>query len=99
MSKLNSQRLLYYQVPLVANIVDRSESLNEIYLKIDHLTDKWAVKGRKTLIASSGSPGSGKTLMTALAVNKVAPSGRPGEDILDLKRKSTQVVFRFCSIQ
>lgn len=87
----NAKRLLKYQTPQVANIVDRSESLNEIYLRIDQLTTKWAGKGRKPLIALSGSPGSGKTLLTALAVSKIAPvevsSERPDDDVFHLKKQ------------
>lgn len=80
----NSTYLLDRWKPLGLNVVDRSESLRQLYKE---LASSQPVE-RKPILTITGAPGVGKTLFTALAVNKIKPAPKDGQlssDVLDLE--------------
>lgn len=88
----NSEHLLYLWSPRTANIVDRSETLKQVYDHIKFVTEYSNPSDRKPFIGLCGSFGSGKTLLLAMAANKIAPvtsdsNGKSSKDILDLGKR------------
>lgn len=88
----NCRRLLNSKMPKIGNIVDRSDSLRQVYERIKKVSDYSWTGSRKPVIGLSNSAGPGKSLLMALAVNKIAPvvsgeTGKPSEDVLDLEKR------------
>lgn len=88
----NCRSLLNSKKPAVANIVDRAEAMRQAYKSIKEVTEDSFQGTRKPVIGLCSSVGSGKTLMMALAMNKIAPAvpgdyEKPSEDVIDLGKK------------